>query len=211
MRNESKRVALIGAFGGALVVVATAIAMAAGTAAAASPPVSAVLYRLTATLTPGQVVPAVQAPRSAVGRFHGILVRSGVGASRLAALAGCKVVVPPRRSGMPTKLNCNGAVVTLPGAAGQWRLFWRLSVSGLSGPATSAAIHVAPVGHTAAPMLAMCAPCQSISHGQLALGAGQAKTLLSNAAYVDVSTAAHPSGEIRGQIVRASIAFRLGG
>jgi CHRD domain len=183
--------------------------MAVSTASAATS-VNAVAYRLTATLTPSQVVPAVQAPTGAVGHFRGVLIRSGIGVTRAAALAGCKIVQPPRRSGLPFKLNCAGAIVTMPGAPGQWRLFWRLSVANLSGPATSAAIHMAAPGHTAAPAFAMCAPCHTISHGQLAVTADQAGALLNNSAYVDVTTAAHPDGEIRGQIVRASIGFRIG-
>jgi hypothetical protein len=184
--------------------------MAAGTAGAAAPPVHAAAYRLTATLTPGQVVPAIQAPTAAVGRFHGVLLRSGVGAARLAVLAGCKVVTPPRRSGLPTRIVCGGSSVVLPAAPGQWRLFWRLTYSGLSGPATGAGIHMAAAGHTAPAVFAMCAPCAPISHGWLAVTPVQAASLLGSAAYVDVFTAAHPSGEIRGQIVRAAVGFRLG-
>lgn len=209
MRSTSKSIGFLASSSAALAVVATAIAMAAGSAFAATS-VNAVAYRLTATLTPSQVVPAVQAPAGAVGHFHGVLFRSGAGAARIAALAGCKIVQPPRRSGLPTGVNCGGARGTLPGAPGQWRLVWRLSVSGLSGPATSAAIHMAPAGHTAAPAFAMCAPCRTVSHGQLALTADQATSLAGNAAYVDVSTAAHPDGEIRGQIVRASIGVQIG-
>jgi CHRD domain len=209
MRNGTKRLGRLASFGAALVVVATGVALAASTAVSAAG-VNAVAYRLTATLTPSQVVPAVQAPTGAVGHFRGVLIRSGTGASQVASLAGCKIVQPPRRSGLPFKLNCAGANVTMPGAPGQWRLFWRLSVSNLSGPATNAAIHMATVGHTAAPAFAMCAPCQAISHGQLSVTAGQADTLIKGGAYVDVSTAAHPGGEIRGQINRASIGFRIG-
>ena len=209
MRNASKSVGFLASSSAALAVVATAIAMATGTAFAATS-VNAVAYRLKATLTPSQVVPAVQAPAGAIGHFRGVLIRSGAGAARVAALAGCKVVQAPRRSGLPTKLNCGGASVTLPAAPGQWRFFWRLSVFGLSGPATSAAIHMAAVGHSAAPAFAMCAPCRTVSHGQLAMTADQASSLANNAAYVDVTTAAHPDGEIRGQIVRASIGIRIG-
>lgn len=209
MRNASKRVGLLASVGGAFAVVAAGVALAAGTAIAATP-VHAVAYRLKATLMPSQVVPAVQAPSTAVGHFHGILIRSGVGVTRVASLVGCKVVQPPRRSGLPTRLNCQGANVTLPGAPGQWRLFWRLTVSGLSGPATAAAIHMAVPGHTAAPVFAMCAPCGSITHGSLVVTPDQANTLLGGGAYVDVDTAAHPGGEIRGQIVRASIGFTVG-
>jgi CHRD domain-containing protein len=208
MRNGTKRVGSLASLSAALAVVVTGVALAASTAAAT--PVHAVAYRLTATLTPAQVVPAVQAPSGAVGHFRGVLIRSGIGAAKVASLAGCKVVQGPRRSGLVTKLNCAGANVTLPGAPGQWRLFWRLSVSNLSGAATAAAIHMAPVGHSAAAAFAMCAPCQTITHGQLSVTAGQADTLIKGGAYADVSTAAHPDGEIRGQINRASIGFRVG-
>jgi CHRD domain len=209
MRNATKGFGPLASLSGALAVVATGVALAASTAFAATP-VNAVAYRVSATLTPAQVVPAVQAPAGAVGHFRGVLIRSGMGAAKVALLAGCKVLQPPRRSGLPTKLNCAGANVTLPGAPGQWRLFWRLSVANLSGPATSAAIHMAAVGHTAAPAFAMCAPCHTLTHGQLAVTAGQADTLIKGGAYVDVSTAAHPDGEIRGQINRASIGFQVG-
>jgi len=194
--------------GGALAVVATGIAIAAGTAGAAAPPAAA--YRLAATMTPSQVVPTIQAPAAASGHFRGVLLRSGVGAARLAALAGCKVVQPPRRSGLPTRINCSGSSVRLPSAPGQWRLFWRITYSGLSGPATAAGIHMAPAGHDAPTAFAMCAPCAPISHGWMAVTADQARSLLGESAYVDVATAAHPDGEIRGQIVRATIGFTLG-
>jgi hypothetical protein len=210
MSNSSTQTRRLACLSGALAVVATGIALAAGTAGAATPPLHAAAYRLAATMTPSQVVPAIQAPASAVGHFRGVLLRSGLGATKLAVLAGCKVVTPPRRSGLPTKLNCSGSAVTLPSAPGQWRLIWRITYSGLSGPATAAGIHMAPAGHDAPTAFAMCAPCAPISHGSMAVTADQARTLLGNAAYVDVATAAHPDGEIRGQIVRATIGFRLG-
>ena len=208
MRTSSHRYRAL-ALAAVLTVVAAGVAMSAATAGARTN-VSAVAYRLNATLTPGQVVPAISAPAAAAGHFHGILFRSGIGAARVAALAGCKVVVAPRRSGLPTRINCGGSVAVLPGAPGQWRLVWRLSYSGLSGPATGAAIHIAPAGHSAAPLTRICAPCAPISHGTLSVTADQATALTNNAAYVDVSTAAHPDGEIRGQIVRSTVGFRLG-
>ena len=91
----------------------------------------------------------------------------------------------------------------MPAATGQWRLVWRLSVSGLSGPATAAAIHLAAAGNAAVPAFTMCGPCLKVSHGQMALSDGQASSLVSSASYVDVDTAAHPGGEVRGQITRS--------
>src|SRR5437588_9333849 len=205
---------------GALVPLATAFAIAAagvlaGTAGARTNVASAA-YRLTATLTASQEVPAVQAPAGAVGHFHGILFRSGVAPTRVASLAGCKVVTPPKRSGLPTKLNCNGSVVTMP-AAGQWRLIWRLTYSGLTGAATRVDIHLAPAGHAAAAAFTLCSPCHASSvsggamtHGSMTLAADQATSLSSSSSYVNVDTAAHPGGEIRGQITRTTIGFSLG-
>jgi hypothetical protein len=210
MTNSSKRFRALVPLGAALAVVAVGIAVAAGTASASRADIHAAAYRLTATLTPGQEVPAVQAPTAAVGHFHGVLLRSGIGAAKVAALAGCKVITPPRRSGLPTRINCGGSTVLMPAAAGQWRLVWRLSVSGLSGPATGADIHMATAGHAAAPAFALCGPCQSVSQGRMVLSADQATALSTNAAYVNVDTAANPGGEIRGQIVRTGAGFVAG-
>ncbi len=208
MTTSTKRRSVLVPLGAALAVL-IGVAAAAGTAGASPAQVHAAAYRLTATLSAAQEVPAVQAPAAANGRFNAVLFRSGVGVAKIAALAGCKVIVPPRRSGLPTRITCNGSVVTLP-APGQWRLLWRLSVSGLSGPATAAGIHIAPAGHAAPPAFALCGPCGSVSHGYLAITAGQANSLVGNASYVNVTTAANPGGEIRGQIVRTTIGFSAG-
>jgi len=210
MRNtSSKRIGLLASSAGVLAVIAAGIVMAAGTAAA-STSVHAAAYRLTAMLTPNQVVPAVQAPAGASGKFHGVLFMSGVGMTRVATLAGCKVTSPPKRSGLPYRINCGGGAVGLvPGAPGQWRLIWKLSVSHLSGPATGAFIHLAGPGQSAEPSFKLCAPCLALSHGVMSLNSDHASTLASSSEYVDVTTAAHPNGEIRGQIVRtlAGVAF----
>jgi hypothetical protein len=211
MKNASKRVGVLASSAGVLAVLAAGIVLAAGTASAGTK-VHAAAYRLTATLTPNQVVPAVQAPAGATGHFHGILIMSGPGAIKAAALAGCKIVSSvPKRSGLPFRINCgNGAVGTVPGAAGQWRLIWRLSVSHLSGPATGAFIHLAAPGLSAEPSFKLCAPCVANSHGVMALSSTHAATLSSSSEYVDVTTAAHPNGEIRGQITRSLLGIAVG-
>ena len=189
--------------------VAAALAVSVATAGARTHVVS-VAYRLTATLTPSQVVPAISAPAGASGHFHGILIRSGANAANVAKLAGCTVVTAPRRPGVAFKINCGGAPVTVPGTAGQWRLAWRLTYSHLSGPATGASIHIAPAGHSAAAMTRICSPCTPISHGSMVFSNDQASSVTGSASYVDVSTAAHPGGEIRGQISRTTIGYVFG-
>lgn len=198
------------AFCTALAVVAAGIVVAAGSAVAAGSP--AVAYRLTATLTPGQMVPAVHAPTGAVGHFHGYLIKSGVGVAAVASRLGCTVTKAPPAGGIANRIDCGGSTGTVPTAPGQWRLIWHLSVAHLGSPVISTAIGVAPVGHAAAtPLMTVCGPCHTAARGFRALSSGQADALVSNSAYVQVATAAHPGGEIRGQIVRTTVpAFQAG-
>jgi hypothetical protein len=209
MTNTPRRVGPLASLAVVVAVLVTGVALAAGTAAARTSQASA--YRLTAILAPGQVVPAVQAPPSAVGHFRGFLVQGGVGAVSAALRAGCSVAqgsAPPSKSLRPNRPNvarCIGAAGALPATSAQWRFFWRLTVSGLSGPATSSAVHIAPVGHAAAPLMALCAPCHAVSHSSTLLTDAQANALIDDTAYVDVATAAHPAGEIRGQIAKTTL------
>jgi hypothetical protein len=76
-----------------------------------------------------------------------------------------------------------------------------LKFSGLSGPATSARLRIArPDGRTAA-VVKLCAPCRSGTtlivrrRGLLLVAIGRRAT-------VEVATAAHPGGELRGKVTR---------
>jgi hypothetical protein len=80
-------------------------------------------------------------------------------------------------------------------------LTWRLTLTKLSGPATLAAIRSAQQGRV---VLRLCQPCTtgasgSATLGPVALSEFSARDLL----YVTVSTRAHPSGEVRGQLRQA--------
>jgi CHRD domain len=211
MGTRSTRLRRFVPLGAAVAIVASGIALAAGTASASrTQQPQAVIYRLTATLTPGQEVPAVQAPIGAVGHFHGFLFRTGIGTAKAVAMAGCKVVVV--RHGAPSRIRCGATVMSLPAASGQWRLLWWLSVANLSGPATAADIHVnAPAGHLAAVAFKLCGPCASTTHGMAVVNTGQGAALsTSSDSYVNVDTAAHPSGEIRGEIMSTPLRLVLG-
>lgn len=78
---------------------------------------------------------------------------------------------------------------------------WRLTYSGLSGPATAAHFHgPAPIGRNAGPSLSMTSPLQSPSQGRATLSAAQTADLLAGRWYANVHTANNPGGEIRGQM-----------
>jgi hypothetical protein len=198
MTNSAKRLRALAA----LAVVGTCVAFVAGSATASRSATPAVAMRLTATLTAAQEVPAVQSP--ARGHWTAVLIRSGVGTARVASLAGCRIMTAPPRSGRAIKVNCGGIVTVLPAAPGQWRLIWHLATSHLSGPVTGVDIHLGAVGQAAPVMLSLCGSFPCVASGHVLLGDSQATSIANGSAYVNVDTAAHPSGEIRGQIVKAT-------
>ncbi|HSZ50301.1 MAG TPA: CHRD domain-containing protein [Caulobacteraceae bacterium] len=82
-------------------------------------------------------------------------------------------------------------------------LIWTVTYSGLSGPATMAHFHgPAPTGK-AAPVVVNFAPFDSPIRGSTVLTQGQIDQLMNGLWYVNVHTALHPPGEIRGQVVKA--------
>lgn len=83
------------------------------------------------------------------------------------------------------------------------KLSWELEYSGLSGPATAAHFHgPADKGENAPPVVPIPEK-ESGSEGSAELTEDQAKALMDGKLYVNVHTAAHPDGEIRGQVMPA--------
>lgn len=80
-------------------------------------------------------------------------------------------------------------------------LRWRLSYSGLSGPATAGHFHgPAPVGTNAGVVLPFPGQMSSPMEGSATLTAAQVADLMAGRWYANIHTAANPGGEIRGQM-----------
>lgn len=79
-------------------------------------------------------------------------------------------------------------------------LKWRLTFSGLSGPASAAHIHMGAMGKAGGVVVALCGPCESGVRGSSKLTKALIAAAAKHKLYVNVHTAKNPNGEIRGQI-----------
>jgi|tagenome__1003787_1003787.scaffolds.fasta_scaffold20905758_4 hypothetical protein len=77
---------------------------------------------------------------------------------------------------------------------------WKLSVSGLSGPARKASLRTAGSKKI---VFALCSPCKAKSQGQLVLLGSVWTRIVSKGGTIVVATRAHPAGELRGPLKRA--------
>jgi CHRD domain len=83
------------------------------------------------------------------------------------------------------------------------KLSWKISYSGLSGPATAAHFHgPAEAGKNAGVAVPIPNAGTSPVEGSATLTDAQAKDLTDGKLYVNVHTAANPAGEIRGQVTK---------
>jgi hypothetical protein len=84
-------------------------------------------------------------------------------------------------------------------------LSYHIEFSGLSSPETVAHIHKGAVGETGAPVFNL--PAGSPKVGEVTLSDEQAADLLAGLYYVNVHSVNHGGGEIRGQLVNATLAL----
>ena len=83
------------------------------------------------------------------------------------------------------------------------KLSWKLTYTGLSGPASAAHFHgPAEPGKNAGVELAIPGATSSPAEGSATLTDAQAADLAGGKLYINVHTAATPGGEIRGQVTK---------
>jgi len=83
------------------------------------------------------------------------------------------------------------------------KLSWKVTYSGLSGPATAAHFHgPADAGKNAGITVPISNPNTSPVEGSATLTDAQAADLTAGKYYVNIHTAANPGGEIRGQVTK---------
>ena len=82
------------------------------------------------------------------------------------------------------------------------KLSWKLTYSGLSGPATAAHFHGPAEAGKNAGVAVPISNTASGSEGNATLTDAQAADLTAGKYYVNVHTAANPGGEIRGQVTK---------
>lgn len=131
----------------------------------------------------------------------------------LALMAGCaNTPIDPNVTAMRASLSGISEVppVATPGMgeAEIWLnkqtnlLKWKVTYSGLTGPATMAHLHgPAAAGVNAGVVVPFATPVTSPIEGQATITPAQAKELTSGLWYVNIHTAANRGGEIRGQVL----------
>jgi hypothetical protein len=104
---------------------------------------------------------------------------------------------------VPANTSAGKGTADIDYDAGTKKLSWKLTYSGLTGPATMAHFHgPAEVGKNAAVAVAIPNATSSPTEGSATLTDAQAADLLAGKYYVNVHTAANPGGEIRGQVTK---------
>ncbi|HEY8709285.1 MAG TPA: CHRD domain-containing protein [Burkholderiaceae bacterium] len=110
-----------------------------------------------------------------------------------ATLSGAAEVPPTNSAGTGT------LVATLDKSSGV--LNWRLSYSGLTGPASAAHFHGPALPGANAGVVVPIPLAMNPAEGQATLTPAQIADLTAGKWYANVHTAAHPGGEIRGQVM----------
>src|SRR5215468_8824602 len=107
------------------------------------------------------------------------------------------------KSEVPANASAGKGTADLDYDAATKKLTWKLTYSGLSGPATAAHFHgPAEAGKNDGVAVPIPNPGTSPVEGSATLTDAQAADLAGGKLYVNIHTAANPGGEIRGQVMK---------
>ena len=107
------------------------------------------------------------------------------------------------KSEVPPNTSAGTGTADVDYDAASKKLTWKLTYSGLSGPATAAHFHgPAEAGKNAGVKVPIPNATSSPAEGSAILTDAQAADLMAGKYYVNVHTAANPGGEIRGQVTK---------
>jgi hypothetical protein len=107
------------------------------------------------------------------------------------------------KSEVPPNASTGTGTADIDYDAATKKLSWKLTYSGLSGPATAAHFHgPAEPGKNAGVAVAIPNATSSPAEGSATLTDAQAADLAAGKYYVNVHTAANPGGEIRGMVTK---------
>jgi hypothetical protein len=119
------------------------------------------------------------------------------------ALAEKMKVTLDSKSEVPPNTSAGTGTADVDYDAASKKLTWKLTYSGLSGPATGAHFHgPAEAGKNAGVKVAIPNATSSPAEGSAILTDEQAADLTAGKYYINVHTAANPGGEIRGQVTK---------
>src|SRR6266516_553895 len=117
-------------------------------------------------------------------------------AEKMKATIDGKAQVPPNTSAAKGTADIDYDAATK-------KLSWKLTYSGLTGPATAAHFHgPAEAGKNAGVKVPIANATSSPAEGSATLTDEQAADLTAGKYYINVHTAANPGGEIRGQVTK---------
>jgi hypothetical protein len=107
------------------------------------------------------------------------------------------------KSSVPPNTSAGTGTADLDYDAASKKLSWKITYSGLSGPATAAHFHgPAAAGANAGVKIPISNATSSPVEGSATLTDEQAADLTGGKYYINVHTAANPGGEIRGQVIK---------